>query len=204
MPPFWETSFLHLGALHGRFWRGPGRSGEGFGSSNGLFFQVFSCFRMHARWRCAKIPDVKKPQFFMGFSQANRTCCAQDQKQHNIAPKACRTELSTKIVLQTRLGACQALLGRGLREFWTPLGRLLAGFWLLLDGFWTLLGVSSPPLGRFRAPLGSSQAPFGCILAHQDAPGLDFGGFRSMPGWVLEGLAGMFWHALRCASHFIT
>jgi len=25
-----------------------------------------------------------------------------------------------------------------------------------------------------------------------------------MPGWVLEGLGGMFWHAFRCASHFIT
>ena len=60
--------FLHLGALHGRFWRGQGRSGEGFGGSNGLFFQVFSCFRMHARWRCAKTPDVQKPQFFPGFS----------------------------------------------------------------------------------------------------------------------------------------
>ena len=66
-------------------------------------------------------------------------------------------------MLQTRLGACQALLGRGLRQFWTPLGRLLAGFWLLLGGFWTLLGASWPPLGRFRAPLGSSQAPFGCV-----------------------------------------
>ena len=85
-----------------------------------------------------------------------------------------------------------------------PLGRLLAGFWLLLGGFWTLLGASWPPLGRFRAPLGSSQAPFGCILAHHDAPGLDFGGFGSMPGWVLKGLTGMFWHALRRASHFIT
>ena len=104
-----------------------------------------------------------------------------------------------KIVLKTRLGACRALFGRGLGQFWMPLGRLLAGFWLLLGGFWTLLGASWPPLGRFRAPLGSSQAPFGCILAHQNAPGLDFGGFGSMPGWVLEGLAGMFWHALRCA-----
>ena len=107
-------------------------------------------------------------------------------------------------MLQTRLGACQALLGRGLREFWMPLGRLLAGFWLLLGGFWTLLDASWPSLGRFRAPLGSSQSPFGYIVAHQDAPGLDFGGFGSMKGWVLEGLAGMFWHALRCASHFIT
>ena len=80
-------------------------------------------------------------------------------------------------MLQTRLGACQALLGRGLNQFWTPLGRLLAAFWLLLEGFWALLSASWPPLGRFRAPLGSSQAPFVCILAPQDAPGLDFGGF---------------------------
>ena len=64
---FWSV-FLHLGVLHGRFWRGQRRSGEGFGGSNGLFFQVFSCFRMHARWRCPKAPDVQKPQFFLGFS----------------------------------------------------------------------------------------------------------------------------------------
>ena len=107
-------------------------------------------------------------------------------------------------MLQTRLGACQALLGRGLKQFWTPLGRLLAGFWLLLGGFWTLLDASWPSLGRFRAPLGSSQALFGCTVASQDALGLDFGGFRGMPGWVLEGLGGMFWHAVRCASNFMT
>ena len=91
-------------------------------------------------------------------------------------------------MLKTRLGACRALLGRGLRQFWMPLGRLLAGFWLLLGGFWTLLGASWPPLGRSRAPLGSSQAPFGCILPPHDAPGLDFGGFGDTPRWVLERL----------------
>ena len=64
---FWSV-FSHLGALHGRFWRGQRRSGEGFGGSNGLFFNVFSSFRVHARWRCAKAPDVQKPQFFLGFS----------------------------------------------------------------------------------------------------------------------------------------
>ena len=64
---FWSV-FLHLGALHGRFWRGQGRFGEGFGGSNGLFFNVFSSFRVHARWRCAKAPDVQKPQFFQCFS----------------------------------------------------------------------------------------------------------------------------------------
>ena len=25
-----------------------------------------------------------------------------------------------------------------------------------------------------------------------------------MSGWILKGLGGMFWHAFRCASHFIT
>ena len=107
-------------------------------------------------------------------------------------------------MLQTRRGACQVLLGRGLKHFWKRLGRLLAGFWLLLGGFWTLLSVSWPPLGRFRAPLGSSQPLFGCTVASIDALGLDFGGFRGMPGWVLEGLGGMFWHAVRCASNFMT
>ena len=63
---FWSV-FLHLGALHGRFRRAQGRSEEGFGGSSGLFFQVFSCFRVHARWRCAKAPDMQKPQFFPGF-----------------------------------------------------------------------------------------------------------------------------------------
>ena len=83
---------------------------------------------------------------------------------------------------------------------WTSLGRLLAALGRLLD-----------PLGRFLATSWALSGAtwlisdaFGYILTHQDAPGLDFGGFGSMPGWVLEGLAGMFWHALRCASHFIT
>ena len=84
------------------------------------------------------------------------------------------------------------------------LGRLLASFWLLLGGFWTLLGASWPLLGRFWAPLGSSQAPFGCILPPQDAPDLDFEGIGDVLRWVLEGLGGMFWHAFRCASHFMT
>jgi len=54
------------------------------------------------------------------------------------------------------------------------------------------------------APLAWSETPFGFILAPLDAPGVDFGGFGGMLGWVLEGLGGMFWHAFRCASHFIT
>ena len=37
-----------------------------------------------------------------------------------------------------------------------------------------------------------------CILAPLDAPELDFGGFGALPGWVLEGFGGMFWHALCC------
>ena len=66
--PAWLV-FMRLGTLRARIWRGQRRSGEGFGGSNGLFFQVFSCFRMHTRWRCAKAPDVQKPQFFRGFSE---------------------------------------------------------------------------------------------------------------------------------------
>ena len=35
-----------------------------------VYFSKFcSCFRMRARWRCAKAPDVQKPQFFLGFSK---------------------------------------------------------------------------------------------------------------------------------------
>ena len=33
------------------------------------FSKFLSSFRMHARWRCAKVPDVHKPQFFLGFSK---------------------------------------------------------------------------------------------------------------------------------------
>ena len=81
----------------------------------------------------------------------------------------------------------------------------------VLDASWTSLGRLLAALGRLLDPLGHLLGAFGRHLAHLrrllgalDAPGLDFGGFGSMPGWVLEGLAGMFWHALRCASHFIT
>ena len=102
-------------------------------------------------------------------------------------------------MLQTRLGASQALLGRGLKQFWTPLGRLLAGFWLLLGSFWTLLNASWPPLGRSWASLGWSEVPLGCILAPQDASGLDFGGLGNVLGWVSECFGGMCWHAFRCA-----
>ncbi|MEC9172180.1 MAG: hypothetical protein VYC97_06225 [SAR324 cluster bacterium] len=59
-------------------------------------------------------------------------------------------------------------------------------------------------MGASWAPLAWSEAPFRTILAPQDASGVDFGGFGGMPGWVVEGLGGMFWHAVRCASNFMT
>ena len=167
------------------------------------FFHAFACTRTDDARKLLMCENHSFSCVFRRFS-AHRTCCAQVKKRHNIAPGACRTELSTKIVLQTRLGACRALFGKGLGQFGMPLGRLLAGFWLLLGGFGILLGAPWLRLGRFRASFGSSPTPFERILSSHDTLGLDFGRFGGMPGQVLEGLGGMFWHAFRCASHFMT
>ena len=69
---FWSV-FLHLGALHGRFWSGQGRSGEGFGGSNGLFFP---CFFMLSRARALavrKSSRCAKTSVFPGFSSVLST-----------------------------------------------------------------------------------------------------------------------------------
>ncbi len=147
--------FLTACCVHGafvlvldRFFCVLGRSGPDFGGVKDNPGRVFEAptayfsmfFHAFARTRAGgaqNLPMCKNHSFsyvFLWFS-ANRTCCAQNQKRHNIAPRACRIELSTKIVPQTRLRACRALFGRGLGQFWMPLGRLLAGFGLLLGGF---------------------------------------------------------------------
>ena len=127
----------------------PGRVLEAPTAYFTTFFHAFACTRADGAQKLQMCKNHSFSQVFPRFL-THRTCCTQDQKQHNIAPEACRTELSTKIVLKTRLGACRALLGRDLKQFWMPLGRLLAGFWLLLGGFWTLLGA----FGRLLGALG--------------------------------------------------
>ena len=66
-----------------------------------IFPSFFSCFRMHARWRCAKTPDVQKPQFspgfFTGFKQIahaarktkNSTISLLKPVEQSSPPKSC-------------------------------------------------------------------------------------------------------------------
>ena len=84
------------------------------------------------------------------------------------------------------------------------LGRLLGALGHLLALLGRFLGASWPLLGRSWASLGWSGSFPGWILPPLDAPDLDFGGFGGALGWILEGFGGMFWHALCCASRFIT
>ena len=110
------------------------------------------------------------------------------QKRHNIAPGACRTELSTKIVLKTRLGACRALFGRGLGQSWTPLGISWPAFgcsWAALDPSWALLGRLLGALGRHLAGLR-------CLLGAFWLP-------RTPRASILEGL-GTYWDGFWNAS----
>ena len=85
-----------------------------------------------------------------------------------------------------------ALLGAS----WALLGPLLAALGWLLVPLGRFLGASWALLGRSWASLGWSEAPFGCILPPKDVPGLDFGGFGDVLGWVWEGFGGIF-HVLR-------
>ena len=84
------------------------------------------------------------------------------------------------------------------------LGRLLAALGRLLALLGRFLGGSWPLLGHSWASLGWSGSLPVCILAPLDASGRDFLEFGALPGWVLEGFGGMFWHALCCPSRFIT
>ena len=93
----------------------------------------------------------------------------------------------------TLLGVSWALLG----QLWGTLGRLLVSLG-------RLLGPSWPLPGRSWASPGQPEAPFGSILAPRAAPGLDFGRFGSVLGFVLKGFGDMFWHAFACSTHFVT
>ena len=93
----------------------------------------------------------------------------------------------------TLLGVSWALLG----QLWGTLGRLLVSLG-------RLLGPSWPLPGRSWASPGQPEAPFGSILAPRAAPGLDFGRFGNVLGFVLKGFGDMFWHAFACSTHFVT
>ena len=148
---FWAPR-VRFWTARARFWRVPGRSGEGFGGSKALFFRVVAYARACIAQKLRMRKNLGKTQVFPMLS-AHHACCAQDKQRHKIAPGACRTELPTKIVLKTRLGARRAPFWRGLGHSWAPLGRHLAGFWPLLGGSWSLLGASWVPLGRFLGAL---------------------------------------------------
>ena len=108
-------------------------------------------------------------------------------------------------MLQTRLGACQALLGRGLRHFWTPFGRLVAGFWLLLGCFWTLswaaLGLL---LGRFLAISwalsGATWLLSGAFWVHCSLPRRSGARFWRVSGHAGLGFRRLGRHVLACRS----
>ena len=121
---------------------------------------------------------------------------AHIKKRHNIAPRAFRTALPTKIALQIRLGARPTRSWRDLGPCWAPLGRHLASFGALLGGSWPLLGAPWAHLGRFLGALGRLLVGLGWILGTfwllgaLQASILE--GFGGVSGWVLEALRAMF------------
>ena len=135
---------------------------------------------------------------------ASRPSSGRCKKQAKFDSDACRTELSAKIALQTRLGARSARFWRSLGLSWVALGRHLAGFWELLGGSWPVLDTSQTILGRSWPSLGCFGTLLGCILPPGASSGIDFKRFRDVQGLVWEGFGCMFWHAFCCAWNFIT
>ena len=176
------------GAL-ARFWRLPRGSGEGFGCPKALFFEVF--LPAHA---C----NAKKARqaFCIGKTNTKRMSAIQ------------RTTLKTNKIRPGRLSNnvfCQDcaknLSWRSPSSVLEGSGSLGGSSWVHLAGFWVLLGGSWPLLGASWAPLGRLLGALGRMLSAKSVPGLDFGRFGRLPGWVLEGFRGTFWHAFRCAPH---
>ena len=82
-------------------------------------------------------------------------------KKKNIAKRGTRKTLPSP----TRSAAgCARPGGEFFDAFWSPLGSLLAPFWLPLAHFWLPLAPFWLPCGSIWAPFGSLLAPFGSIL----------------------------------------
>ena len=136
--------FMRLGALlldFGGFRKSPGRVLE----APRLYFSRLFCPRTHAM---RKKPDrrfvLEKP-----IRNACRPSRMRCKNQAKFDSGACPTELSAKVVLPTRLGACRA---RFVQYFWTFLTRFLeetgTGFELLLETVRRTLRV--PVLTQFE------------------------------------------------------
>ena len=108
------------------------------------YFSMFCRARilaMRKNSRCAKTT------VFPRFLHILCKFCVPATKRRKIVPRACRTELPTKIVLKTRRGMDS-------RRVWRSLGRHLAGFCPLLGSSWPLLDASWASLGHFLGALG--------------------------------------------------
>ena len=193
---------------------GPGSILEGSGTLRGGFWRfkslIFQSCCSRARLHCAEAADMQKPRKNTGFSYVVNTSRLLRTRQTTTQNRS--RSLSNRASHEDRAknsswGSSGSILegsGALLGTSWASLGRLLAALGRLLVPLGRLLGASWALLGRSLASLGWSDAPVGCILAPRNAPGLDFGGFGDVPGWVLYGFGGMFWHAVCFASRFIT
>ena len=176
------------------------RSELDFGSSREPPGSILeACRPCFSRFLLARTHAIRKRperRFVLEKNNTKRMSAIQraTPKTCKFDPEACRTALSVQIVLQTCLGGSlgSVLEGSG------PLG---SSSWVHLAGFWSLLGDSWPLLGASWAHLGRLLGALKRLLAAKNVPGLDFGRFGTLPGWVLEGFRGVFWHAFRCASH---
>ena len=164
---------------------------------------IFRCLVAHHTDIARKTSILEKPlktsTGAIKFKVRAVTPCATiDQKSslERLAHAPASRTVIKLIHLRLRASRDSLLEGFGclLGASWAPLGRSWAPSW-------QLLGASWPSLERSWVPSGCSWVCLGCILAPRDAPGLDFGGFGGVSGWILESFGGMFWHAFRCASH---
>ena len=82
--------FVRLGALRARFWRGQGRSGEGFGGPRALFFEVFECFCLLSRYCGVDAPNLTKhwQEWYKTHIGACRASSARRKKREKHGPAA--------------------------------------------------------------------------------------------------------------------
>ena len=122
----------------------------------------FSMFVARTGSQCERISHMQKPQFFLGVCVVftHRKLCAQAAKRRKIVPRACRTQLPAKIVLQARLGVDSGSVWGSLRRHLDSFCSLLGGSWPLWGAFWASLGHFLDALGYLLAALWSFRAAF--------------------------------------------
>ena len=185
--------------VFGASWDAPGSILEGFWERRAWFWRskttIFIDFCTQRKQHCANAPTLtklwqgqQKSRFFHIVSSARTP-----KKQYKIAGGAFRTQLSTKIGLQTGLKPRWARSWKGLGPSWAALGRLLGALGRLLGSLERFSRTSGLVWGASWADLGPRGHPGPGFWRVWGRPGLDFGRFLRH-----------FFIACCCALRFVT